>query len=593
VPEARKSFLLVPAGGRGEGTGHLSRCLALVRSIRGECTVHTGYLDTAARKLLNARTSGPSRGSVVQFREKIRASDRWDIVVVDKRASSAEELRELSRHGAIVCLDEGGEGRDLASYLIDSLPRLPGGHPPNIASLGFLGLARGGKRKHIWPPAKVLVSFGGEDSAHASEAFLSAVIQGRLLPADTLTVIEGPLFGPRRWPQGVKVHRGVTGLSKRLTGYDLVITHFGMTALESLALGVPVALLNPGRHHAALGSLLGIPGIGIGAPEVKAITALLSEGSRALEAVKMFGKRLEGKPRETLAVHLSRMGGSSGAGCPACGSDGNRVIARFPLRTYRRCASCMIVYLESFARQSVRYEGDYFGEEYRRQYGKTYLQDFGAIKESGKARIAVLRRLMRGRGGAVVDVGCAFGPFLDAVRDAGLSAFGIDISRDAVRYVKNTLGIPAIRAEFENITRGVLPPGSIRAVTFWYVIEHFKDLHACLKKAASLLEPGGVLAFSTPNLMGASGRKNRLEFLKNSPRDHFTILSPRGLSRMLARYGFRLAVVRVTGHHPERFPSFLGRAAGRPGLARRALEAVSRAFRLGDTFEAYATKENR
>jgi hypothetical protein len=57
---------------------------------------------------------------------------------------------------------------------------------------------------------------------------------------------------------------------------------------------------------------------------------------------------------------------------------------------------------------------------------------------------------------------------------------------------------------------------------------------------------------------------------------------------VLSRYGFRLARVRVTGHHPERFPGAGRLPAGSARL--RAAAAASRLLGLGDTFEAYAIK---
>jgi hypothetical protein len=130
-------------------------------------------------------------------------------------------------------------------------------------------------------------------------------------------------------------------------------------------------------------------------------------------------------------------------------------------------------------------------------------------------------------------------------------------------------------------------------VTLWYVIEHFSDAGAALDKAWRLLPVGGVLAFSTPNGRGISGLTDRVGFLRASPFDHITIFSPRGLRELLARRGFALKVLRVTGHHPERFPGVLGRLARRSGASRRALLQASRLFGLGDTFEAYAVKTRK
>ena len=122
------------------------------------------------------------------------------------------------------------------------------------------------------------------------------------------------------------------------------------------------------------------------------------------------------------------------------------------------------------------------------------------------------------------------------------------------------------------------------------MLEHFTETDLVLRKAASLLQTGGVFAFSTPNGRGVSASKNMREFLRNSPADHFTILSPRGLARLLARYGLVLRRVRVTGHHPERFPGVLGRGTPLELLPAPVLHAASRLLGLGDTFEAYAVK---
>jgi hypothetical protein len=133
-------------------------------------------------------------------------------------------------------------------------------------------------------------------------------------------------------------------------------------------------------------------------------------------------------------------------------------------------------------------------------------------------------------------------------------------------------------------------PRRIAAVTLWYVLEHFPDADGVLTKASGLLPNGGVLAFSTPNGRGISARWSLHRFLLNSPADHYTIFSPWRLKKILGRYELRLRRVRVTGHHPERFPGLLGTAARRWAIAARALRSVSVLLRLGDTFEAYAVK---
>ena len=74
--------------------------------------------------------------------------------------------------------------------------------------------------------------------------------------------------------------------------------------------------------------------------------------------------------------------------------------------------------------------------------------------------------------GVVVDIGCAYGPFLDALKEHGVPGYGVEVSAAAVAYVRKKLGIPALCGSFEDAARGALPR-RISAVTLWYVIEHF------------------------------------------------------------------------------------------------------------------------
>ena len=154
----------------------------------------------------------------------------------------------------------------------------------------------------------------------------------------------------------------------------------------------------------------------------------------------------------------------------------------------------------------------------------------------------------------------------------------------------SVLKLPAACLPLERLDRRHIPAARIDGVTLWYVIEHLDDLNGALQRLAGLLDPGAVLAFSTPNGRGISSRASRRAFLAASPADHRTIFRPAGLRRLLSRYGFRLARIRVTGHHPERFPGLAGQA--RPVQRTRAgCRAVREPVRrLGDTFEAYAVR---
>jgi 2-polyprenyl-3-methyl-5-hydroxy-6-metoxy-1,4-benzoquinol methylase len=596
VADPVRRYLLVPTGGRGEGMGHLVRDVRLARALGRGCAFHPGWLDDTALASLHdllGRFPPALRPRIVD-----PASERgqWNIVLVDKRCTTRAEIENLERFGTAVCIDGGGEARRVAPYLVDALPRVPGGETPNTASLSYLGLhaGPGRSRRGRARPARVLVSFGGEDAPDLTGTFLRAAIGRGLIAARSFTVVAGPLFGDRAWPQGIRVVRGARSLRPQFGSHDLLVTHFGVTALEALAAGLPVVLFNPTRYHRSLARSAGIPEIGIRRVSLRRLRSLLSDPRKLAAGVRSFQERLTASPRGTLAGHIGQLAPGSGSGCPACGVTG-AVFARFPFRTYRHCPVCRIDYLQSFTGAERTYARGYFFEEYRAQYGRTYLEDFASIEAAGRGRVAVMARVLGRRAerrprGTIVDIGCAYGPFLESLRGSGWPCFGIDVSEDAVEYVRRVLKLPAACLPLERLERRHIPASRIDGITLWYVIEHLADLDGALRRLAGLLDPGAVLAFSTPNGRGVSARASRRAFLAASPADHRTILRPRGLKRLLARYGFRLVRIRVTGHHPERFPGLAGRLGRCGGPGRSVVLAASRLAGLGDTFEAYAVR---
>ena len=584
---------MIPAGGSGNGVGHLARCIRLSRNAGGKVTFLTTRMDAEARSFLQRellRFPARLRPAVIN---RAAPGGLWDIVLVDARSTTRADLEAVAGHGPVVCVDEGGEAREFASFTVDALPGLPGRSEANLSSPAFLDLPSRMRKKVGWPVRKVLLTFGGEDRANLSGRLLASLSREGLFSPQQVTVVEGPLFHVHDWPQGIEVVKSPADLSDKLPGYDLVFTHFGNTAFEALAAGVPVVLLSPTRYHDSLGAACGFPRVGIGHPDAGALRRVLRDAAGLRALVDGFNVSL-GKDRvNRLAPLVATLRSRGSPLCPLCGSGGNRVMARFPDRTYRRCRHCGIVYLESFAAEPKSYGRTYFSSEYRAQYGRTYLEDFDAIKTASRPRVRLVRELTaKGVDGVVVDIGCAYGPFLDALKEEGVPGYGVDVSSAAVAYVRKNLGIPALCGSFEDARRADLPR-RISAVTLWYVVEHFVDTDLVLRKASSLLPPGGVLAFSTPNGAGISARKDTREFLRNSPADHFTVFSPRVLRDILLEYGLALRRIRVTGHHPERFPGVIGGAARRWRFAFRLVAAVSRLMRLGDTFEAYAVKERQ
>ena len=101
--------------------------------------------------------------------------------------------------------------------------------------------------------------------------------------------------------------------------------------------------------------------------------------------------------------------------------------------------------------------------------------------------------------GAVVDVGCGRGEWLEVLRDADIESYGVDTNQVVVdRCVAR--GLDA-RAEDALVHLRQLPESSLRAVTSFHLVEHLSldTLIGLIEAALLALKPGGILILETPN----------------------------------------------------------------------------------------------
>jgi SAM-dependent methyltransferase len=626
--------LVVPCVEKGRGGGHLARSLALVRDLRALGRDARLYLEPGAGE---GRANPPPDFSRLceGFSDSWLISGpaglesvTWAFIVLDRFKTPAAEFRFWAAQAPLIGIDEGGPCRDRFDFLIDLLPGPARRSRPNTADPSLIPLPKnrrppqktGGENGAAPTPLKVLVSFGAEDPAGLGPEVIRA-LAGNGAGELEIAYLPGGLHraGAADMVPGLRVLPPGPGLRERLAAYDVVITHFGLTAFEALYAGLPALLVSPGPYHEKLAKNAGFYSAGIGRKGARRAGSLLFRknpgGQKTLNRAfletlgpeKLAARHGLDKPRErTLAELLGTFSPMINPRCPACGREnrpaGNRkapapALARFDRRTYRRCPRCGIVYMERPDPPPIEYGREYFFDFYKKQYGKTYIEDFPGLVAMGKDRLCRIRALLPGNPGPgggekrLLDIGCAYGPFLAAAKEAGFSPLGLDPAEDAAAYVRETLKLEARRGFFPDTGVSALG-GEARfdAVTLWYVIEHFREPRRALAEARRLLKPGGVLAFSTPSFTGVSGRKNRKDFLEKSPPDHWTIWSPQHCGKLLKTSGFRLRRVHVTGHHPERFP-LLGPFARPGGPLYAALLRLSRVFRLGDTFEVYAQKD--
>ncbi len=121
------------------------------------------------------------------------------------------------------------------------------------------------------------------------------------------------------------------------------------------------------------------------------------------------------------------------------------------------------------------------------------------------ASIHPLLALQEGR--RLLDLGCGFGSFVLAARQAGFEAQGLDMGDFQVKFARQRLAIEAPEADPEAVylhgdaQHTGLPAESYDVITAWNLLEHVPDCRQLLREAHRLLRPGGILIGIAPNYL--------------------------------------------------------------------------------------------
>jgi SAM-dependent methyltransferase len=98
--------------------------------------------------------------------------------------------------------------------------------------------------------------------------------------------------------------------------------------------------------------------------------------------------------------------------------------------------------------------------------------------------------------GNLMDLGCGLGYFLEgAVKDGSFESIGVDVSDEAIEYVKNKFGYTVLNeTELDH-----LPQHHYDVITQWHVLEHVHKLNERMQQLHRLLKPNGTMFIAVPN----------------------------------------------------------------------------------------------
>ncbi|HXG87668.1 MAG TPA: class I SAM-dependent methyltransferase [Vicinamibacterales bacterium] len=230
--------------------------------------------------------------------------------------------------------------------------------------------------------------------------------------------------------------------------------------------------------------------------------------------------------------------------CPTCDANHWRHELAKDHMDLVRCQTCDLVFVNP-AFDEAHYQQVYASEAYQK-----IMQGLGEsshdyrVQRFGAERVTIMARHLPGLPTPrYLDVGCSTGFVVEAARDAGWDATGVDLNPSAVAFGR-ARGLNLLPLALGD---GAFAPASFDAISLFDVLEHLLHPRATLEQAARLLRPGGILFLYVPNydsasrlLMGAAAH-----FIW--PTHHLNYYTPITMADLMRQVGLSVETVTTEG----------------------------------------------
>jgi SAM-dependent methyltransferase len=138
--------------------------------------------------------------------------------------------------------------------------------------------------------------------------------------------------------------------------------------------------------------------------------------------------------------------------------------------------------------------------------------------------------------GALLDLGCSSGAFLQSLRGQGWDLFGIEMSAQSAKKAQAKSGASVFVGD---ILDARFPPAAFDVITCFDVFEHLYEPRKVMEKVAEWLKPGGIFYVLVPNIDAAEARVFKGYWHGLELPRHLFHYSPSSLSFLAVSAGLR------------------------------------------------------
>lgn len=191
--------------------------------------------------------------------------------------------------------------------------------------------------------------------------------------------------------------------------------------------------------------------------------------------------------------------------CPFCNTTENKLHEKYGPElqyTYVECLNCKLIYQSPRPRFDQTFIKDAYSEyhifnpDYQYSVHEEWEKELNEIFKYDKKRTSIL------------DIGSCMGDFLNSAQKSYKKCVGIEVAENMAKFTEDHLNVKVYVGNFLDINF----TEKFSCIHISHVIEHIPNPKAWIQKSKELLEEGGVLALSVPN-MHSFDRKLKL-FMK-------------------------------------------------------------------------------
>ncbi|HEX5187017.1 MAG TPA: class I SAM-dependent methyltransferase [Nitrososphaeraceae archaeon] len=189
--------------------------------------------------------------------------------------------------------------------------------------------------------------------------------------------------------------------------------------------------------------------------------------------------------------------------CPVCASELHKDLYKKKIYTREfkdhgpaavKCKKCHMVYLNPVMSQDEY--NKFYNENKQLEFVKSHIKNYDQqVWKETQRRVKIVRKIAKNFNMSLLDVGCGYGHFIEAISYYIFYVYGLDINKDRVlNSVNKGLKI------FANDILTFDYSKQFDIITMFHSLEHMLDCKGVAQKAHNLLKNEGLFVVEIPNI---------------------------------------------------------------------------------------------